>query len=83
MVAAVQRYVGTTPCALALLQADDLAGEPVALNLPATDRERPNWRRRVRVPASALWQTPAGMQATRDFAPRAVPMSPDGDLPAA
>jgi len=68
VVAAVHRYVGATPCALALVQADDLSGEAVALNLPATDRERANWRRRVRVPASDLWKTTAGAQAALDFA---------------
>jgi hypothetical protein len=26
---------------------DDLAGEALAVNLPGTDRERPNWRRRM------------------------------------
>ncbi|MFO1396212.1 MAG: glycogen debranching protein GlgX [Burkholderiales bacterium] len=68
IVAAVHRYVGATPCALALLQADDLAGEAVALNLPATDRERANWRRRVAVPVDALWETEAGRAAREDFA---------------
>jgi glycogen operon protein len=65
---ALHRFVGRTPCALALLQADDLAGERSALNLPGTDRERPNWRRRVAVEASSLWDTPAGRQASRDLA---------------
>ncbi|MBK8323554.1 MAG: 4-alpha-glucanotransferase [Betaproteobacteria bacterium] len=53
--AAVHAYLAKTPCALRLLQADDLAGESVALNLPGTDRERDNWRRRVRVKSADLW----------------------------
>jgi glycogen operon protein len=53
-----------------LAQADDLSGEKSALNLPATDRERRNWRRKVSVDANALWQTPVGLQAIRDLAAR-------------
>ena len=30
-----------------LVQAEDLAGERIGVNLPGTDRERPNWRRRL------------------------------------
>ena len=66
--AAIHRYACATPSALVLLQADDLAGETEALNLPGTDRERPNWRRRIGVDANALWDSPAGTQAVADFA---------------
>ena len=37
------------------LQADDLLGELVAVNLPGTDRERPNWRRRLPGDIGALF----------------------------
>jgi glycogen operon protein len=83
VVAAIHRFVAATPAALALLQADDLAGELAALNLPATDRERPNWRRRIAVPASALWRTPAGAQAVADLAERAATRPGAGDSPPA
>ncbi len=43
----VHRFVASTPCVLAVAQADDLAGETEAVNLPGTDAERPNWRRRL------------------------------------
>jgi glycogen operon protein len=66
--AAIHRYAAQTPSMLLLLQADDLAGEVEAVNVPGTDRERPNWRRKVGVEASALWATPAGTQAIADFA---------------
>ncbi|HEX4944961.1 MAG TPA: 4-alpha-glucanotransferase, partial [Usitatibacteraceae bacterium] len=66
---ALHRFIGATPCALALIQADDLAGETSAPNLPGTDRERPNWRRRLAVDAGNLWATPIGAQAARDLAP--------------
>jgi glycogen operon protein len=41
-----------------LAQADDLAGETVAVNLPGTDRERPNWRRRLSTDLAALFDGP-------------------------
>ena len=66
---AMHRFIGATPCAVALLQADDLAAETIALNQPGTDRERPNWRRKVGVDAASLWKTPIGVQATRDLGP--------------
>ena len=54
LAAAIHALVARTPSALMLVQAEDLAGEAVAVNLPGTDRERPNWRRRLPVPAAAL-----------------------------
>ncbi|HEX5628522.1 MAG TPA: 4-alpha-glucanotransferase, partial [Usitatibacteraceae bacterium] len=66
---ALHRFVGATPSLLALVQADDLAGETSAVNLPGTDRERPNWRRRLGVDAADLWDTPVGLQAAADLAP--------------
>jgi len=66
--AAIHRYACATPSAMVLIQADDLAGETAALNLPGTDRARPNWRRKVSVDAEALWQTPSAERAIADFA---------------
>jgi glycogen operon protein len=37
-----------------LVQAEDLAGMLVSVNLPGTDRERPNWRIRPKVTVEAL-----------------------------
>jgi glycogen debranching enzyme GlgX len=56
--AAVHAFVSATPSLLALVQADDLAGETVAINLPGTDRERPNWRRRLDPDVSELCRSP-------------------------
>jgi glycogen operon protein len=39
--------VARTPSLLMLVQADDLSGETEPLNVPGTDKERPNWRRRL------------------------------------
>ena len=67
--AAIHRFACASPSALVMIQADDLAGETTAVNLPGTDRVRPNWRRRLNVDVEALWQTPAAVMATADFAP--------------
>ncbi len=58
LAAAVHALVARTPSSLVLVQAEDLAGEEVAVNLPGTDRERPNWRRRLPADAAALLATP-------------------------
>ena len=55
---AIHALVARTPSALMLAQAEDLAGESVAVNLPGTDRERPNWRQRLAVPVAELTQLP-------------------------
>jgi glycogen operon protein len=65
---AIHRYMCATSAAVVLIQADDLAGETTALNLPGTDRHRPNWRRKVRVDVEALWRATSGSQAVADFA---------------
>ncbi|WP_419759304.1 glycogen debranching protein GlgX [Acidisoma sp.] len=57
---AIHAFISATPCLLDLVQADDLAAETVAVNLPGTDAERANWRRRIGIEASALWGTPIG-----------------------
>lgn len=69
--AALHAYIGRTACLLDLVQADDLAGETVALNLPGTDQERPNWQRRVMPLADTLWQTELGRAVRTQLADRA------------
>ena len=56
--AAVHAFVAATPALLALVQADDLAGERIGVNLPGTDRERPNWRRRLTPDVADMFRTP-------------------------
>jgi 4-alpha-glucanotransferase len=46
--------VAQTPSQIMMVQADDLSGEADPLNVPGTDREWPNWRRRVGVPVEDL-----------------------------
>ena len=66
--AAIHRFVGAAPSDLVMIQADDLAGATMAVNLPGTDRARPNWRRRLDVETDDLWQTETGVQTAADFA---------------
>ena len=55
---AIHAYVAATPAMMLLVQAEDLAGERIAVNLPGTDRERPNWRRRLAFDAKGVFATP-------------------------
>ncbi len=55
---AVHGFLGASPCCLVLAQADDLAGERQAVNLPGTDRERPNWRRKIGLAVPELLEAP-------------------------
>jgi glycogen operon protein len=56
--AAIHAHVAGTPSLMMLIQAEDLGGERVAVNLPGTDHERPNWRLRLTHTADALTATP-------------------------
>ncbi len=56
--AAAHAYVGASPAALVLAQADDLADESFGVNLPGTNTERPNWRRRLGAPLADLFDSP-------------------------
>ena len=58
--AAIHAYVAKTPSALAMIQLDDVLGEKIAVNLPGTDRERPNWRRKLSREIGALPPLPRG-----------------------
>ncbi len=51
-------FVAETACDLVYVQTDDLAGETQAVNLPGTDWERPNWRRRISVDLDTLFTSP-------------------------
>jgi 4-alpha-glucanotransferase len=48
-------FIASTRCDLMLVQAEDLAGMRVGVNLPGTDTERPNWRVRLREPVETLF----------------------------
>jgi len=57
LAAAIHAFVARAPSLIALAQADDLAGETIAPNLPGTDRQRPNWRRKLPDDAGALFSS--------------------------
>ncbi len=67
---AVHAFIAATPALLALVQADDLAGEIEAVNLPGTDRERPNWRRRLDTDVETLCRTPLAQAIVSALAAR-------------
>jgi len=69
LAAAVHAWVARAGSALASVQVDDLTGETVATNLPGTDRERPNWRRKVHVPVPELVEVPAARAILSRMAP--------------
>ena len=55
LAAAIHGFVARAPSMLAVAQVEDLAGEAVAVNLPGTDTERPNWVRRISTPVEHLF----------------------------
>jgi glycogen operon protein len=58
VIPATHRWLAGGASALVMVQADDLAGETVSVNLPGTDTERPNWRRRLGVDVEELTRSP-------------------------
>jgi 4-alpha-glucanotransferase len=44
---ALHLYLARSPTALVALQIEDLLGETLPVNVPGTDREYPNWQRKV------------------------------------
>ena len=68
---AIHTLLAASPSMLALAQADELTGEIRAVNLPGTDRERPNWRRKLGPTINAMFESPlaqgilAGMLSKR------------------
>jgi glycogen operon protein len=67
--AALHAWLAQAPSALLFAQAEDLAFETVGQNLPGTDRERPNWRRRLAVTSEGLFAseiTQRVLQALRE-----------------
>lgn len=61
LAAAIYAFAASGPSRIFMLQLEDLTGERVGVNLPGTDRERPNWRTRLDVgldsaPHGALWR---------------------------
>jgi glycogen operon protein len=58
IVAAVHAFAARASSDLMLVQAEDLGGMTVGVNLPGTDTERPNWRLRLPEPVETLLTGP-------------------------
>jgi glycogen operon protein len=56
---ALHAWLAQAPSSLLFAQAEDLAFETIGQNQPGTDRERPNWRRRLQVRIPELFALPA------------------------
>lgn len=55
LLTALHAYLARSPAAVVAAQLEDLAGAVDAVNLPGTDTERPNWRRRLEVDLDAIF----------------------------
>jgi glycogen operon protein len=55
---AAYQLLANSGAGIVLVQVDDLSGETEPINVPGTDRERPNWRRRLSVGLEDLGHTP-------------------------
>jgi glycogen operon protein len=73
---AAHQAIAASPCLLALVQAEDLAGATEGVNLPGTDRERPNWRRRLPVRLSELFTRPEARAILAAMRRRSTPIKP-------
>ncbi len=58
LMAAAHGMVAASPALFMQVQADDLTGETAPLNVPGTDRENPNWRRRLAADVAAITGNP-------------------------
>jgi 4-alpha-glucanotransferase len=68
--AALHSYLARSPSRILLVQIDDLMQEVEQINLPGTVFERPNWRRRLSQPVSALPDSPVMSALAPALAPR-------------
>ena len=69
--AAIHAYVAGSGALLMLAQMDDLAGESIGTNLPGTDKERGNWRRRLGLDVQAALAGSRGAAILAAMAERA------------
>jgi glycogen debranching enzyme GlgX/4-alpha-glucanotransferase len=70
LAALIHRYLAQSPSMLMLVQADDLAGDETRTNLPGTDRERLNWRRKLIPDISVLLSSSRAKAIIDQFALR-------------
>ncbi|MFO1153700.1 MAG: 4-alpha-glucanotransferase [Rhodospirillales bacterium] len=58
LAAAIHAFLARSPAQIFLVQIDDLMEEQEQINLPGTNEERPNWRRKLSQPLEALPRMP-------------------------
>jgi 4-alpha-glucanotransferase len=58
LAAAMHAFLARSPAQILLIQIDDLMEEHEQINLPGTNEERPNWRRKLSQPLEALPRMP-------------------------
>jgi 4-alpha-glucanotransferase len=68
LVNAVHVFIARTPCRLVSVQLEDLAGELDQVNLPGTQTEYPNWRRKLAVSLEDLPSLTSFQEVTRALA---------------
>jgi glycogen operon protein len=66
----VHKLLARSGAALVLAQVDDLVGITEPLNVPGTDTEWPNWRRRVAAPIEDLATTPTAAAVAKTLSRR-------------
>jgi 4-alpha-glucanotransferase len=68
------RYLARSPARIVMLQIEDVLGERTPVNIPGTDREYPNWRRKLHDELEAIATDPRlerFARALRELRPRA------------
>lgn len=58
LIYAIHAFIAKTPAMIAIAQFEDLAGETNPINLPGTDKERPNWRNRLATSIDDIFASP-------------------------
>ena len=75
IIARVHEFLAKSDAGLVMVQLDDLIGEELAVNLPGTTDERPNWSRRARLSleelasSTVLARSLAPLSEKRGYAP--------------
>jgi 4-alpha-glucanotransferase len=57
-VAAAHAYIAKTPCAMIMVQVEDMLGIVDQVNLPGTTEQHPNWRQRLPLDVAAIFHQP-------------------------
>jgi 4-alpha-glucanotransferase len=74
---AVVTFLAASPANIVLLNLEDLWQEILPQNIPATEHERPNWRRRIKHSMEEARQMPALLEVLRSVSvqrPRSIPL---------